>query len=71
MRDAILIPESETLFTPKEFSKVSDGDRVKIATVRVSPPRFGRHGFGVIVVKWKHPQLRPKLLTAKYRKNVR
>ena len=71
MRERILIPESETLFTPKEFSEIQTSERARIDTVRVSPPRFGRRGFGTIVVKWRHPQLRPKAIMARVRAKTR
>ena len=61
-KNNVLIPESVSIFTPEEFSRIKKADNNKIESVTIRPPKFGRRDFGRLVVKWKYPRLRKHIL---------
>lgn len=46
--------------SPKAFLGIVVEQRSNIAGVKVRPPKLGTNGFGRIVVRYKHPILKPQ-----------
>lgn len=46
---------NEEILSPKQFTKLKEGDKVNISFTEIIPPRLGQSDFGKIKVHYKRP----------------